>query len=92
MSILHVGPASDPWHQEGCISLYLNREFYELNLSAFNEVFGFPNSVDLPHCHILQEFNLIQFGVKLRGTICMIPVIAKAQSLEIPKFEWPRGY
>ena len=36
LSTLHVEVTSGPRCQEGYISFYLNREFYELNLSSFN--------------------------------------------------------
>jgi len=47
MSTLHVKVTSGAQCQEGYISFYLQGQFYELNLSAFNEIFGFPPSLDV---------------------------------------------
>jgi len=41
LSTLHVEFMSGPRCQNGYISFYLDREFYELNLSVFNSIFGF---------------------------------------------------
>jgi len=57
LSKLHVEVTRGPRCQEGYIYLYLNREFYEPNLSAFNSVFGFPPSIDLSYLHVPKEFN-----------------------------------
>ena len=43
---------------------YLNREFYELNLSAFNSIFGLSPSMDLPYQNVPKEFNQMRFGMK----------------------------
>jgi len=51
LSTLHVEVTSGPRCQEGYISFYLNREFYKLNLSAFNSILGFSPSSDLDHRH-----------------------------------------
>ena len=40
-------------------------EFYELNLSAFNSIFGFSLSLNLPYCHIPKEFNSNSFWDEL---------------------------
>jgi len=45
LTTLHVEVMGNPQCQERYISFYLNREFYELNLSAFNSIFGFPPSL-----------------------------------------------
>jgi len=47
LSTLHVKVTSSPTSQEWCISFHLNKEFYELNLSAFSSIFDFPPSLDL---------------------------------------------
>jgi len=47
LSTLHVEVMSGPRCQEGYISIYLNKEFYELNLRAFNSTFDFPLSMNL---------------------------------------------
>ena len=52
---------SGPHCQEGSISLYLDTEFYELNLSIFNGIFGFSLSMNLPYRHVPKEFNLNAF-------------------------------
>jgi len=46
---LYVEVMSGPRCQEAYIFFYLNREFYELNFSAFNSIFGFSLSIDLPY-------------------------------------------
>jgi len=86
LSTLHVEVTSGP------ISFYLNRKFYELNLSVFNSVFGFPSSMDLPHRYILKEFNLNVFWYEIsrycqydtsnsKGTVNRNPCICVAQRL-----------
>jgi len=57
LSMLHMEVMGGPRCQEGYISFYLNKEFYELNLSAFNSTFGFPLGMDLPYRHVPKEFN-----------------------------------
>ena len=57
LSTLHVEVTSGPRCQESYISFYLNREFYDLNLSVFNSVFGFPPSMDLPYRYVPKDFN-----------------------------------
>jgi len=57
LSTLYVEVMSGPQCQEGYISFYLNREFYELDLSAFNSIFGFTPSTDFSCRHISKEFN-----------------------------------
>jgi len=44
---LYVKVVKGPQCQEGYISFYLQGQFYELNLSAFNELFGFSPSLDV---------------------------------------------
>ena len=41
LSTLHVEVTSGAQCQEGYISFYLLGQFYEMNLSAFNKIFGF---------------------------------------------------
>jgi len=36
---------------------HLNGKFCELNFSALNNIFGFPPSIDITHCHVAEEFN-----------------------------------
>ena len=83
---------SGPCCQEGYISFYLNREFYELNLSACNSIFGFSPSIDLPYRHVPKEFNPNAFWNEIFGdywydisyskdTIIRNPYIRVAQRL-----------
>jgi len=67
LSTLHVEVTSGPRFEEGYIFFYLNREFYELNLSAFNNIFGFLPSMDLPYHHVPKEFNPNAFWYELYG-------------------------
>ena len=57
LSTLHVEVTSDPRCQEGYIFFYLNRKFYELNLSAFNSIFGFIPSMDMSYRRFLKDFG-----------------------------------
>jgi len=74
----------------GYILFYLNREFYELNFSAFNSMFDFPPSLDLDGRHVLRQFNRNTFWYTLignyqydaghsKGTIIGNPCIEVAQ-------------
>jgi len=47
LSTLHVKVTSGAHCQEGYISSYLQGQFYELNLSVFNKILGFPPSLDV---------------------------------------------
>ena len=38
-----------------------NKELYELNLGAFNSIFGFPSIVEFPYRHVPKDFNLDAF-------------------------------
>jgi len=62
-------------------------EFYELNLSVFNEIFAFPPSMGLLHHHVPRQFNLNSFWCEIVETIGMILVILKARSLQKHVFE-----
>jgi len=90
LTTLHVEVMSGPHYQEGYISFYLNREFYELNFSGFNSVFYFSSSMDLPYQHVPKEFNSNAFWHQLsgvhhydtsnsKGTIIRNPCIRVAQ-------------
>jgi len=57
LSTLHMEVTSGLRCQEVHISFYLDRVFYELSLSIFNSIFGFPQSMDLPYQHVPKEFN-----------------------------------
>ena len=48
LSTLHVEVTQGPRWQEAHIFFYLQWEFYELNLGALNDVFGFQPCLDLP--------------------------------------------
>ena len=78
--------------QETYISFYLIKEFYELNLSAFNSIFSFPPSMDLPCRHVPKEFNPNAFWNEIsgnywydtsnsKGTVIRNPYIRVAQRL-----------
>jgi len=80
---------SGPRYQEGYIFFYLNREFYKLNLSAFNSMLGFMPSMDLPYRHVPKEFNPNTFRNELsrvhwydtsnsKGTVIRKPYILVA--------------
>ena len=57
LNTLQVEVMSWPCCQEGYISFYLDREFYELKLTAFNSVFDFSLSMDLTFRHVANDFN-----------------------------------
>jgi len=48
---------SGPRCQEGYISFYINRDFFELNLNAFNSTFNFSPCLDLDRCYGPRKFN-----------------------------------
>jgi len=92
LSMWHVEVTSRPRYQEGHIFLYLNRDFYKVNLSAFNSILGFPPSMKLPYQHVHKEFNLNVFWNEIfgdhqydtsnsKGTIIRNPCIQVAQRL-----------
>jgi len=60
---------------EGCISFYLNSEFYKLNLSAFNSIFGFSPSMDMLYHHAPKDFNQNAFWNEILGIISTIQAI-----------------
>jgi len=57
LSTLRVEVTRGPQCQVGCISFYLQDQFYELNLGTFSSIFSFPPSMDLPNCQVHCEFN-----------------------------------
>ena len=57
LGTLHMEVTSGPWCQERCISFYLNGEFYEVNLSAFNSIFDIQPSTNLTYWHVPRECN-----------------------------------
>ena len=57
LSTLHVEVTSGAQHQVGCILFHLQGQFYELNLSAFNEIFGFPLSLDVTMRKVPRQFK-----------------------------------
>jgi len=57
LNTLHVMVMRGPQCQVEYISFYFQGEFYEFNLSTFNEIFGFPLSLDLSLRHVPCEFN-----------------------------------
>jgi len=66
-SILHVKVTNGAQCQEGYILFYLLSQFYELNLSAFNEIFGFPPSLDLTLRKVPRQFNPNAFWFEIAG-------------------------
>ena len=69
LSTLLVEVTRGPQCQNGCISFYLQGQFYELNLGTFNSIFGFPPSMDLLNYQVPREFNLNAFWVNFRGVL-----------------------
>jgi len=61
------GHHNGPLCQGGYVSFYLNREFYKLNLTAFNSMLGFPLSMDLLYRHVPKEFYLNVFWNETSG-------------------------
>jgi len=49
------------------ISFYLQGPFYELNLSAFNETFRFPPSLDVTMRQVSRQFNQNAFWGLIAG-------------------------
>ena len=76
LSTLHSDITSGPRCQEGYISLYLNKKFYELNLSSFNQVWTCPINMSL------KNLTRMHFGKKFLGIIVMIRATLKALSVE----------
>jgi len=64
---VHVDVTSDPRCEEGYISFYLNREFYEYNLSVFNSIFDFSASMNMPYYHVPKNFNPNTFWYEICG-------------------------
>jgi len=56
-STLHVEVTNGAQCQEGYISFYLLGQFYELNLSAFNEIFGLSSSLNVTLRKVPRQFN-----------------------------------
>ena len=79
-----------PHCREGYISFYLNKESYELNFSAFNSIFGFSSSMDLPYRHVPKDFTHMLFGTKFLVIISMIQATPKTLLLETLVLEWHR--
>jgi len=66
-STLHVDVTSGAQRQEGYISFYLQGQFYELNLSTFNEIFGFSPSLDVLMRRVPRQFNSNVFWHEIAG-------------------------
>ena len=58
-----------PQYQAEYISFYLQGQFYELKLGAFNSIFSFPPSMDLPNRQVPCEFNPNAFWSELSGSV-----------------------
>ena len=56
-STLHVEVTNGAQCHEGYISSYLLGQFYELNLSALNEIFGFSLSLDVTLRKVPRQVN-----------------------------------
>ena len=74
------------------ISFYLNMELYELNLGAFNSIFDFPPSMDLPYRHVLKNFNSNAFWNEISGDYRYDTYNSKRPLLETPILEGPKDY
>ena len=71
---------------------YFNREFYELNLSAFNSIISFLPNLDLDQRHVDKEFNLNAFWYTITRNYQHDVAILKAQLLGIPSLEYPNVF
>ena len=80
-----------PRCQEGYISFYLNKEFYELNLSAFNSIFSFHHVWIYDTVMSLRNSTRILVDMKFSMIIGMTPTIPRVQLFEIPVFVWPNA-
>ena len=49
------------------MSFYLLGQFYEINLSAFNEIFRFPPSLDVTLRTVSRQFNPSAFWLEIVG-------------------------
>jgi hypothetical protein len=67
LSTLHVEVTSGAQCQAGYISFYLLGQFYEMNLGSFNEIFGFPPSLDVPLRAVPRQFNPNAFWFEITG-------------------------
>jgi len=67
LSTLHVEVTTGAQYQAGYLSFYLLGQFYEMNLSAFNEIFGFPLSLDVTLRKVPCQFNPSAFWFELAG-------------------------
>jgi len=68
LSTLHVEVANGAQCPEGYILFYLFGQFYEFNLSAFNEIFGFPPSLDVILRKVPHQFNPNVFWFEIVGS------------------------
>jgi len=67
LSTLHVEVTSGAQFQAGNLSFYLLGQFYEMNLSVFNEIFGFPSSLDVTLRKVPRQFNPNAFWFEIAG-------------------------
>jgi len=67
LSTLYVKVTSGAQCQEGYMSFYLLGQFYEINLSAFNEIFRFPPSLDVTLRTVSRQFNPSAFWLEIAG-------------------------
>ena len=64
---MHVEVTSGAQCQAGYISFYLLGQFYEMNLSVFNEIFRFPLSLDVTLRTVPRQFNPSAFWFEIAG-------------------------
>jgi len=69
LSTLHIEVTRGPQCQAGYISFYLQGQLYELKLGAFNSIFSFLPSMDLPNHQVPRKFNPDVFWGELLGSV-----------------------
>ena len=62
------------YKRQGYISFYWQGQFYELNLSRFNEIFGFPPSLHVSIRKVPRQFNPNAFWQEIGRTTTIIPL------------------
>jgi len=88
LSTFHVKVTRGPQYQAGYILFYSQGQFYEMNLGIFNNIFGFPPSMDLLNRQVPRKFNRMQFGVNFLGALGTTLVHQSAYILETLALEW----
>ena len=84
LSILHVDVIRGSQCEDGYISFHMQGQFYELNLSIFNEISSFPPSLDLSLQLVPHEFNLNMFWDEILGDFRYTTSSCKGTFIENP--------